>query len=138
MKPATHWRGTTEPLKTAGLGPGSLITTEVNLSAVNFKRIQKLVYERSGINLGHNKNQLVVARLNRLLRSAQCDNYDDYLERVAGDTTGESLCRMIDALTTNHTAFFREPAHFALLRTFVAGEWANRPKIDVWSAASST
>jgi chemotaxis protein methyltransferase CheR len=41
--------------------------------------------------------------------------FRDYYQHVQGDRTGEALVELIDALTTNHTSFFREPAHFDFL-----------------------
>ena len=118
--------------------PAFVLVKEPILSAVAFRRIQKLVYERSGINLGNNKGSLVVARLGGLLRKAQCESYELFLDKIAGDASGESLSRMIDALTTNHTAFFREPAHFEWLKAIMLKDFAGRQRFDVWSAASST
>jgi chemotaxis protein methyltransferase CheR len=57
---------------------------------------------------------------------------------VVGDTTGEALTNLIDALTTNHTSFFREQAHFDFLRNTFLPEWKKRERIDIWSAACST
>jgi chemotaxis protein methyltransferase CheR len=45
---------------------------------------------------------------------------------------------MIDALTTNHTSFFREPAHFDFLANSVLPELAGRERISIWSAACSS
>ena len=45
---------------------------------------------------------------------------------------------MIDALTTNHTAFLREPDHFEFLRQEVLPALASREIVEIWSAACST
>src|SRR5690242_15920267 len=45
---------------------------------------------------------------------------------------------MIDALTTNHTAFLREPDHFDCLSREILPGLAPRETIEIWSAACST
>ena len=57
---------------------------------------------------------------------------------MVGDRTGESLIRLIDALTTNHTSFLRERAHFDFLRDVVTGELRDASELRLWSAACST
>ncbi len=54
------------------------------------------------------------------------------------DRTGEELERLINALTTNHTSFLREPQHFALLREAVLPPLAARGAVRIWSAGCST
>ena len=54
------------------------------------------------------------------------------------DRTGEALVALIDALTTNHTSFLREPAHFDFLSRAVLPESATAATLDIWSAACST
>ena len=51
------------------------------------------------------------------------------------DSTGQALINLINALTTNHRSFFREPAHFDFLRNTFVPEYRNQRTIDVWSAA---
>ena len=45
---------------------------------------------------------------------------------------------MIDVLTTNHTSFFRESAHFDFLRKTVLPDVKNRASLNIWSAACSS
>jgi chemotaxis protein methyltransferase CheR len=45
---------------------------------------------------------------------------------------------MIDALTTNHTGFLRERQHFQYLMRTVLPQYVDRPRLSIWSAASST
>jgi chemotaxis protein methyltransferase CheR len=111
-------------------------------TATDMRRIASLVYARSGIALRPDvKEAMVVARLQRRLRTGGFARFADYLRHVEQDRTGTELTALLDALTTNHTSFFREPAHFALLAERVVqplvAEGGSRP-ISGWSAACST
>src|SRR3954447_12485699 len=103
-----------------------------------FAKIRRLAYETFGLDLRSGKEDLVAARLGKQIRQAGCRSFDEYYHLVLTDLTGESLVNLIDALTTNHTSFFREPAHFDFLRNTFLPEWRHREVIDVWSAACST
>ena len=49
------------------------------------------------------------------------------------------MVQLMDAVTTNKTEFFREPAHFDFLaRGGLAALTATRSKLKAWSAACST
>jgi chemotaxis protein methyltransferase CheR len=108
------------------------------LAACEFEQIRRLAYDTFGLDLKPGKQELVSARLRRLVRAHGLRSYADYCQHVRQDRTGESLAAMIDALTTNHTAFMREPEHFRFLREEVVPQLAGRRRIDIWSAACST
>jgi chemotaxis protein methyltransferase CheR len=112
---------------------------EPPLTADDFAAISRTVAEVAGIQLRAGKEGLVRARLARRLRQVGAASYRDYLERVRADATGRELAQMVDLLTTNKTNFFREPAHFDLLRDRVAPEFGGAPGgLRVWSAGCST
>jgi chemotaxis protein methyltransferase CheR len=110
-------------------------------TASDMRRIATLVYDRSGIALRPDvKEAMVVARLQKRLRTGGFSRFADYLRHVEEDRTGVELTALLDALTTNHTSFFREPEHFRFLadrvvQPLVAG--GGRP-ISGWSAACAT
>jgi chemotaxis protein methyltransferase CheR len=108
------------------------------LKASEFAKIRQLAYETFGLDLRAGKETLVSARLGKHIRRSGCRSFDEYYEHVVNDSTGEALINLIDALTTNHTSFFREPAHFGFLRKTFLPEWKARGCIDIWSAACST
>jgi chemotaxis protein methyltransferase CheR len=103
-----------------------------------FARIRDLTYRTAGLELREGKQQLVEARLTRLVRESAMQSFDELLDRLAADASGEVLAGLIDALTTNHTAFWREPAHFEFLRSRALPEWAGKPRINIWSAACAS
>ena len=112
---------------------------EVPLSDAEFSRIARLVYERSGITLHGGKRALVIARLQKRLRSSGVASFRAYMDRVEADRSGVELTTLLDAIATNHTGFFREPQHFDYLRTVVVPALARRRSpIRVWSAACSS
>lgn len=108
------------------------------LKPASYERVRRLVYEKAGIDLRQGKEELVSSRLAKKLHETRCTSYEEYLDRVAADRTGESLTALIDALTTNVTSFMREPAHFEFLRNQVFPQWAQRKNIEVWCAAAAT
>lgn len=108
------------------------------LNSREFDQIRRLAYGHFGLELRPGKEQLVSARLSKLLRALNLRSYQQYCDFVAADKSGEALIAMIDALTTNHTSFFREQAHFEFLKHKVIPVLRNRARISVWSAACSS
>ena len=124
------------PLHTSAHVKGS-DPTDVRLSDAELARIVRLVYERSGITLHSGKRALVLARLQKRLRSGGFSTFRDYLAHVEADATGAEITALLDAIATNHTSFFREPQHFDFLRKTVVPASAKAP-LRIWSAACSS
>jgi chemotaxis protein methyltransferase CheR len=108
------------------------------LAPHEFEQIRQLAHKTFGLDLKHGKEELVSARLRKLVRSGGFRGFQDYYRSIVEDKTGDSLIAMIDALTTNHTSFFREPDHFDYLRQQVLPALANRDLIEIWCAACAT
>jgi chemotaxis protein methyltransferase CheR len=113
------------------------------ISAREFELFQALIYEVSGIWLSHAKTALLVGRLSKRLRQLGIPSFTDYYQVVT--TAAEEQTRMLDAIATNETRFFREPAQFEFLKQRIAPEWqadaargVRSRKIRVWSAGCST
>ena len=108
------------------------------LKPAEFEQIRSLAKERFGLDLRPGKEDLVTARLARGMRSGRFRSFREYLEHIRADSTGESLTALINALTTNHTSFYREPQHFEFLTRQVLPSLAWESDIRIWSAACST
>jgi chemotaxis protein methyltransferase CheR len=120
------------------------LTTIQDLTRAEYEVVRKLVYERSGINLGDQKMQLVRSRLGKLVRKGGFRSYGAYIDHVKGDRGGEALSTLLDAISTNTTHLFREKHHFDFLGTLLRG-WLNdakwcaaNPELRIWCAASSS
>lgn len=98
-----------------------------------FDFIRNLVYERSRINLTADKRQLVSARLGKRLRAMNVPTIGDYCRILQSPGADEELANLIDAISTNHTFFFREAAHFDFLREVVIPEIQARAPRERWS-----
>jgi chemotaxis protein methyltransferase CheR len=114
-----------------------------SISVKEFLRFQTLIYREAGIWLSDAKTALLTGRLSRRLRALRLNNFSEYYDRVTMDD--EERQTMVDAITTNETHFFREPAHFQFLEQQVFPAWQARGKdgqrprtIRVWSAGCST
>lgn len=119
--------------------------TEVkDLTRKEYEAFRKLVYETSGINLGDEKMQLVRARLGKRLRERGLPSFGAYYKAVLDDPTGEELCSLLDAISTNTTHLFREKNHFDLLQKIIANWVADparrgrRNALRIWSAGCSS
>ena len=112
---------------------------EIALSDREMDRIVNLVYDRSGITLHRGKRALVVARLHKVLKAGGFRTFAQYVRHVENDLTGNELSALLDAISTNHTSFFREDEHFRFLTARVVPPLAaaDRP-VRVWCAACST
>ena len=111
------------------------------LSPRNFKRLAELIHGYSGIKMPANKRTMLEGRLRRRMRATQIASLNDYCRYLFEDDGLESeIVHLIDAVTTNKTEFFREPAHFQFLqaRALPAIARSGRRTIKAWSAACST
>ncbi|HEY1577033.1 MAG TPA: protein-glutamate O-methyltransferase CheR [Terracidiphilus sp.] len=108
------------------------------LSRKDFSAVSALAREHSGIEFGPGKEQLVAARLGKLMRRLGYSSFHEYSEHLRTDPTGNAVAQLVDALTTNHTSFFREHAHFDFLVERILPEWNGKHRRRIWSAACST
>jgi len=117
----------------------------LSVSPALFQKFQKLIYAETGIWLGSSKTALLCGRLFRRLRELEITSLKKYYECVSQPDQHEERARMIDAITTNETRFFREPRQFEFLVQKVFSRWqadaergARPKKIRIWSAGCSS
>jgi len=110
------------------------------LSDRDLRTLTRLIYHRAGITLHDGKKALVSARLQKRVRAGGFKSFAEYVKFVEADTEGDEIVALLDAITTNHTSFFREEQHFQFLteRLIPTLRAAGRPGLKVWSAACSS
>ncbi|KQN94121.1 chemotaxis protein CheR [Sphingomonas sp. Leaf231] len=119
-------------------GPSS--RREFDFAPADHQAISRIVYETLGILLPDGKAQLVYGRVAPRVRACGLNSVAAYLKVIEDDE--EERSRMLDALTTNHTSFFRESHHFD---DFVERMWptlaqrlSGGGRVRLWSAACSS
>ncbi len=122
----------------AGRGSEGCYGAGLTLKTSEFRLISQLAHERFGLELKAGKEALVAARLGKFLRQGEFKTFDEYYRHVLADATGDALTGLIDSLTTNHTSFLREKAHFEFLARAVVEEFRDIATLQVWCAASSS
>lgn len=110
-----------------------------------YDTIVDLVYEHSRINLGPAKKELVMARLSKRLRHLGFNDFTTYIRHLRSADGQKELVELINAISTNHTFFFRERAHFQFLTQRIFPEYLESARgvaasdgLRIWSAACST
>lgn len=108
------------------------------LNERDFGTIRKIIADYAGIKLSPQKRNMVYNRLLRRLRARGLSSFSDYLELVQREGSDERE-PFVNALTTNLTAFFREPHHFELLLAHARQRAGKRgAPLRCWSSACST
>ncbi|MGK0238658.1 MAG: chemotaxis protein methyltransferase CheR [Candidatus Pelagisphaera sp.] len=116
---------------------------QAEISNGDYKFVRELIYNETRINLGDHKRELVTARLGKRVRLLGMNSLHDYCRMLRNDPKTGELYHLIDAISTNHTFFFREVNHFnylneTILPQFVDGKLGNSQSLKTWSCACST
>ncbi|MGM0424883.1 MAG: CheR family methyltransferase, partial [Thermodesulfobacteriota bacterium] len=118
---------------------------EFAISNSEIQTLAKYIYQISGIDLDEQKGYLIQTRLKPLLISMGLQSYQELYHQARADKTGELEKKIIDSVSTQETLFFRDQAPFDLFKYKIlpdlidrkSGSWG-KPRISIWSAASST
>ncbi len=114
----------------------------MTLAPDTFTFVADLVRQRSAIQLESGKEYLVESRLLPLAREAKVPTVDAYVRGLRGVPRQREYDRVVEALTTNETSWFRDVTPFKALADHVVPELlASRPgtsSLRIWSAACST
>lgn len=110
-------------------------------SEKDFLPVTLFLRHQIGITLETHRMGLLQARLRSRLQLKGFESFTQFHEQVLKvDPTGWGVQLLIDLSTVNHTAFFREPAHFTFLVENVANWLKESPGLPVriWSAGCSS
>ncbi len=123
--------------------PASAIGTDITLTREDMKFIAALVYEQAGIVIREHKEAMTRGRLARRVKALGLSSVAEYCAFLKTPQAASELPELINAVTTNHTAFFRERHHFDHLRRevmprLVQERAGRRGRIRIWSSACSS
>jgi len=113
-----------------------------------YKIFVRYVYNITGIHLDNSKTYLVETRLANMLTELGFSSFSELYYKATTDSTKTIQRRIIDAITTQETLFFRDASPFELLQFKVLPDLIDKRTrgksgllpvhIRIWSAACST
>lgn len=111
------------------------------MSSDDYNRFRELLEDACGIVLGDNKQYLIASRLGPLLTEHRIPDIGKLVERLRAEPRSSPLYgRIVDAMTTNETLWFRDGFPFEILKQAILPELARaKPAgVRIWSAACSS
>jgi chemotaxis protein methyltransferase CheR len=114
------------------------------ISSTEFKLLRDYIEERCGIALGEEKAYLIETRLTKLMALSGCDDFTQFHRLIKSSNDAALHDKIIDAMTTNETLWFRDTHPFVILREKILPALVlelragRKQKVRIWSAASST
>ena len=114
----------------------------MSVSKSDFNYIRELVLERSAIVLEDGKEYLVESRIGQVIETEGFETISHLVEALRKNSNNGLQSKVIEALTTNETSFFRDIHPFETLKDVVLPELIenrrNDRKLNIWCAASSS
>ncbi len=116
---------------------GSAVPSRPSIELTDYLAIHDFLERNAGIRLGAGKEYLVTSRLGRLLGSYGLSGFADLARQLQQAGARQLQVAVVDAMTTNETFWFRDPAHYRILTDAILPHYAAKP-LRIWSAACST
>lgn len=114
------------------------------ISIDEFRLIRDYVEKHCGIYLSDDKVYLVETRLTTLMFEQGCQTFGEFYRKAVEDKTHGLRDKIIEAITTNETFWFRDHHPFGILDEVLFEKFAaeirdgKRSKIKIWCCACST
>lgn len=136
MAPLPHPSTLSPPGPPPGAAESRLSGPE--LAEADFRRIADIAYAAAGLAISPAKLAMVRTRLSRRLRALNLPSFEAYCAYLDGPDGTNEIGRLVSALTTNVSHFFREAHHFETLRQDILPPLAARARaggrVRIWSA----
>ena len=120
----------------------------IKIQADEARALSQYIYSLCGVSLDESKNYLLENRLAPLLLENSCASFSEFYLKARSDPTKNIPRKIVDAVTTGETSFFRDTAPFELFQNKLLPDLIDRKKrnsppgspisIRIWSAACSS
>jgi len=120
------------------LGCSSMISPD------EFRLLSDYIEKYCGIHLTGDKEYLVETRLTPLMVEQGCRSFGELYQKAVTESTQTLRNKIIEAITTNETFWFRDLSPFRILNDLLFQQYAveiesgKRSKIKIWCTACST
>ena len=122
--------------------------SKLQVTPSEFQIMSRYILDVSGISLAPGKEYLIETRLSQLVDELNVRSFQELHSKARTDASGTIEKRIIDAISTNETYFFRDNAPFDLIQHKLIPDLIDRRTkngasplktgIKIWSSASST
>jgi chemotaxis protein methyltransferase CheR len=117
-------------------------TSTSEIHSENYRFLQAQVYSQTGIVLEEDKHYLFESRLSPIVKQLGLGSINDLCALLQATCAADVGRQVVEAMTTNETYFFRDPAHYEAIRTVLLPrlkeERRDTKRLRFWSAAAST
>lgn len=113
--------------------------SSIEISNKDFKSLAELIYKEAGINIHAGKMALLKSKIAKRMRATRISTSARYLEYLSENK--EEVVEFIDAVTTNHSFFFRENSSVSFMVRHLMDQGMgkrNKNHLKIWCAACST
>lgn len=113
----------------------------MKLTQKDYNEFKNFLLINFGIHLTDEKKTLVLGRLRKEFSKHKTNSLKEYMDIVKSDHSGKMLETLVNKITTNHTYFYRENAHFEFLKNevvpYILKKKEKERDIRIWSAGCS-
>lgn len=116
----------------------------VTINDKEFELLSEFIENQCGIALDKGKAYLIENRLTQLLIEMGCTSFGELYETISKSADKQLIERIVDAMTTNETYWFRDGSPFQTFEEVIFPEYeeqltsGKRKDVKIWSAACST
>ena len=114
----------------------------LKVTKLEYALMQKYIEEQCGIRLDKGKEYLIESRLADLAIENDCKSFKEFHSKAKADFSGKLKDRIVDAMTTNETLFFRDLSAWRYIKEVAIPMLLDKAekgqKARIWSAAAST
>ena len=120
----------------------------IKIKPEEIKVLSNYIYNVSSISIDASKAYLLETRFGKLLEEEGCKSYSEFYHKAKSDPKKELEKKIINAITTNETLFFRDNGPFDLLKFKILPDLIDSrsgnggplggANLKIWSSACST
>ncbi len=117
---------------------------KIPISQEEFKLIRDYIKDHCGIAVGDEKLYLIESRLTFLVVESGCNSFREFYLKAVSNPLNGLRDKIVDAITTNETLWFRDQAPWVTFREALLPEFLGylargyKRSIRIWSAGCST
>jgi len=121
-----------------------MLTSKIAINQEEFILMREYIQKECGIVIGDEKMYLVESRLARLVVETDSKSFKEFYLKAKSDISQKIKNKIVDAMTTNETLWFRDIKPWKILEDIVIPKFISdlksgrKTQINIWSSACST